>query len=144
LERYRDTVTPRKRGANRELYKLKVLLRHRMARLSLDRVTAAELAAYRDHRLAIVKPDTVRREMAILHHCLRLASEEWDVPMSSNPLGRIRLPPPGRSRDRRVDAGELDRLVRACVSNRTKWLPTLISLAIETAMKRRIVSNGVG
>jgi integrase len=107
-----------------------------MARLSLDRITAAELAAYRDQRLEIVKPDTVRREMAILHHCLRLAGEEWDVPVLSNLLGRVRLPPPGQSRDRRVDAGELDRLVRACVSNRTKWLPTVISLAIETAMRR--------
>jgi hypothetical protein len=52
LERYRDTVTPRKRGANRELYKIRVLLRHPMAQSSLDRLTAADMAAYRDERLA--------------------------------------------------------------------------------------------
>jgi integrase len=136
LERYRDTVTPRKRGANRELYKLRVLLRHPIAQMSLDRITVAELAAYRDRRLALVKPDTVRREMAILHHCLRLAGEEWDVPVLSNLAGRIRLPPPGLSRDRRAGVEELERLIRACATNRTTWLPIVISLAIETGMRR--------
>ena len=136
LERYRDTVTPRKRGANRELYKLRVLLRHPMVDLSLDRLTAAEMAAYRDQRLTIVKADTVRREMAILHHCLKLAAEEWGIPMQSNPVDQIKLPPPGCSRDRRASAGELERLIRACAGNRTTWLPTVISLAVETGMRR--------
>src|SRR5262245_7576064 len=44
--------------------------------------------------------------------------------------------PPGLSRDRRVGAEELDRLIRACASNRTTWLPTVISLAVETGMRR--------
>jgi integrase len=134
LERYRDT--PRKRGANRELYKLRVLLRHPMAQLSLDRITAADMAAYRDRRLASVKADTVRREIAILHHCLMLANEEWGIPMQSNPVARIKLPPPGQSRERRASIGELERLMPACTSNRSTWLPTVIRLAVETGMRR--------
>jgi integrase len=136
LERYRDTVTPRKRGANRELYKLRVLLRHPMAQLSLDRLNASEIAAYRDERLAVVKADTVRREMAILHHCLKLAGEEWNITIHPNPVGQIKLPPAGQFRERRATAEELQRLLDACARVRSTWLPTLIRLAIETGMRR--------
>src|SRR5262245_37786936 len=110
LERYRDTVTVRKRGADRELFKLRVLLAAPIARLSLDRLTAAEIAAYRDQRLGVVKADTVRRELAIVHHCLRLAAEEWSIKMPSNPAGQIKMPAPGRARERRATPAELERL----------------------------------
>src|SRR5258708_13243181 len=38
LERYADTVVPRKRGVNRELYMLRLILRHPISRLSLPRL----------------------------------------------------------------------------------------------------------
>jgi integrase len=136
LERYRQTVTPCKRGANREQYKLRVLLRHPIAQLSLDRLTANEIASFRDGRLAVVKADTVRRELAILHHCLRLACDEWGIPMHSDPIAQIRLPSPGWPRDRRVSTEELQRLLGACGNGRSKWLRTIVRLAIETGMRR--------
>ena len=74
--------------------------------------------------------------MAILHHCLKLAGEEWDVPIHPNPLGQIKLPPAGQSRERRASPEELRRLLDACASGRSTWLPTLIRLAIETGMRR--------
>ena len=136
LERYRETVTPSKRGANREQYKLRVLLRHPISQLSLDRLTANQIAAYRDHRLKMVKADTVRRELAILQHCLKLAREEWTIAMPSNPVSQIKLPPPGHPRDRRPTMDEVDRLLGACATSRCSWLRTAISLAIETGMRR--------
>ena len=44
LERYATTIVPRKRSADRERYMLRVILRHPMARLSLHRLTPAEVA----------------------------------------------------------------------------------------------------
>lgn len=129
-------MTPCKRGANREQYKLRVLLRHPIAQLSLDRLTANEIASFRDGRLAVVKADTVRRELAILHHCLRLACDEWGIPMHSDSIAQIKLPSPGWPRDRRVSTEELQRLLGACGNGRSKWLPTIIRLAIETGMRR--------
>jgi hypothetical protein len=61
LERYGNEVVPRKRGSDREVYMLRVILRHAITRLSLHRLTAADIAKYRDHRLLVVKADTVRR-----------------------------------------------------------------------------------
>ena len=87
LERYRDTVTPRKRGAPQERYKLRVLLAHPISQLSLERLTATEIAAYRDQRLSVVSGGTVRRELAVLQHCLEVARNEW---------GCLRCKPNGR------------------------------------------------
>jgi integrase len=113
-----------------------VLLRHPIAQLSLGTLTATHIAAYRDQRLTTVKADTVRRELAILHHCLSLAGKEWGVPLPSNPVGQIRLPSPGRPRERRASQGELERLLSACTSGRSIWLQMVIRLAVETGMRR--------
>src|SRR5262245_18551609 len=77
LERYAATIVPRKRSADRERYMLRVILRHPLARLSLDQLAPAEVAKYRDDRLALVTGDTVRRELAIVRHCLEVARNEW-------------------------------------------------------------------
>src|SRR5262249_11272987 len=85
--------------------------------------------------LGVVKADTVRRELAIVHHCLRLAVEEWGITMPSNPADQIKLPPPGRARERRTTQAELEKLL-ACTVGRAAWLRAMIILAIETGMRR--------
>lgn len=88
-------ATPRlshfeKRGAGRERYKLRVVLGHPIGDLSLDRLTAAEIARYRDDQIAVVKGDTVRRELAIVQHCLELARKEWGIALLQNPTRFVR------------------------------------------------------
>lgn len=73
LKRYEATVSAQKRGAGREAFKIGVLLRSPMANLPLSKVTSAMIAAYRDQRLNVVKAGTVRRELALLRHCLEIA-----------------------------------------------------------------------
>src|SRR5258708_7165278 len=136
LERYRDTVTPLKRGADQERYKLRVLLADPMADLSLDRLKAGEIAKYRDDRLVVVKGDTVRRELALVRHCLELARREWGIPVVVNPVRQIKLPPVGLSRERRATVEELSKLAAACGHTRTPWVRTMIQMAIETGMRR--------
>ena len=62
LRRYEAEVVPRKRSADCEVYMLRIILRHPIAQVSLKLLTATEIARYRDHRLALVKGGTVRRE----------------------------------------------------------------------------------
>lgn len=64
LKRYASTIVPRKRSADREFYMLRVVLRHPMARLSLHRLTPAEVARYRDDRLTVVSGDPPSRRIA--------------------------------------------------------------------------------
>ena len=136
LERYAATIVPRKRSADRERYMLRVVLRHPMARLSLHRLTPAEVARYRDDRLVAVSGDTVRRELAIVRHCLEVARSEWGFVMSVNPVRQVKLPRPSNPRERRATATELELLLSACEATSSRWLPALIQLAVETGMRR--------
>src|SRR5947199_6502341 len=51
LARYRDEITPTKRGALQERYRIGQLLAHRIAGLPLEELTPATIANYRDERL---------------------------------------------------------------------------------------------
>ena len=136
LERYGAAVVPRKRAADRELYMLRIILRHPIARLSLHRLTPTEVAKYRDDRLAAVSGDTVRRELAIVRHCLEVARNEWGFALSSNPVHQVKLPLASNPRERRATADELERLLAACEATSRRWLQAIIQLAVETGMRR--------
>jgi hypothetical protein len=99
LRRYEAEVVPRKRSADREVYMLRVILRHPVARVSLNLLTSTEIAKYRDHRLSLVKGDTVRRELAIVRHCIEVARNEWGFVLSSNPVQQVKMPRAGNPRE---------------------------------------------
>jgi integrase len=136
LRRYEAEVVPRKRSADREVYMLRVILRHPVARLSLHLLTTTEIAKYRDHRLALVKSDTVRRELAIVRHCIEVARKEWGFVLPLNPVQQVKIPRAGNPRERRAYPGELEKLLTACEGSRSRWLPAVIQLAVETGMRR--------
>ena len=136
LIRYRDEITPSKRGADVERYRVARLLEHKLAMLTLDRLTPGQIAAYRDERLAQVGPQTVRHELNLIRHVLNIARREWDIPLTVNPVAEIKLPSPQKSRDRRLIPGELEGLLSAWRGMRTAWLIPLVMLAIETGMRR--------
>jgi integrase len=125
-----------KRGAPQEHYKIRVILNHPIADLSLDRLSPAEIAKYRDGRLRDVAGDTVRRELALVQHCLELARREWGLGLLLNPVRQIKMPTVGRARERRATADELTQLLAGCAGNRCYWLPAMIRLAVETGMRR--------
>jgi integrase len=136
LERYASSVVPRKRGGDRELYMLRVVLRHPLSRLSLHRLTPAEIAKYRDDRLAVVTGATVRRELAIVRHCLQVARNEWGFVLPLNPVDQVKLPAPNNPRERRATTGELERLLEDCAARGHQRLSAVIQLAVETGMRR--------
>jgi integrase len=136
LRRYETEIVPRKRSADREVYLLRVILRHPIARVSLHLLTTTEIAKYRDDRLALVKGDTVRRELAIVGHCIEVARNEWGLALPSNPVQQVKMPRAGTPRQRRAHPGELEKLLKACEGSRCHWLPAVIPLAVETGMRR--------
>jgi integrase len=136
LRRYEAEVVPRKRSADREVYMLRVVFRHPIAQVSLQLLTTTEIAKYRDHRLALVKGDTVRRELAIVRHCIEVARNEWGFVLPSNPVQQVKMPRAGNPRERRAHPGELEKLLKACKASSCRWLPAVIELAVETGMRR--------
>lgn len=136
LLRYSQEVTPTKRSAQSELWRIQSIRRRQICFRVLSNLTNVDVAAYRDERLREVAPDTVRRELNTISHALEIARREWGIWLPSNPVQMIRRPRPPRGRTRRVSKEEEQQLLAACDRGRTPWLRPLIILAIETAMRR--------
>jgi integrase len=136
IRRYLDEVVPRKRSAKNEAAVLRAFLRHPVTQVALSKLTSAQLAAYRDERLTVVKGATVRREFVILRHCFETAKGEWSIPLRINPLKAVRLPSDSKARDRRLQQNDGEELMKAMTTPSAWYLRPLITLAIETGMRR--------
>lgn len=137
LRRYRESVTPMKRGAFDETIRLQALERRKMSRLSVANVTPEVVAAFRDERLRECSASTVIRDLAVLSSIFNHARREWRFGIE-NPVGLVRRPsaPPGR--DRVLTLEEEARLLHHALpcGRRNPLLHPLIVLALETAMRR--------
>jgi hypothetical protein len=121
VERYRDTVSVRKRGHSVERIVLNAFLRHPICSKRLSELRSKDFASYRDDRLHKVRTSTLRREFSSLHHLFEVARDEWGLPLQ-NPLDRVRLGTAANGRERRLKWGELDRLLHAGRYCRNKWM----------------------
>jgi integrase len=136
VSRYRDEVVPRKRGADRETLVINAFLRHPLACVALADVTTGMASAYCAERLRRVKPGTINRELDILRHAFAVARRNWDVPLAHNAFAEVTRPKGGAPRERRLHAGEQERLQAACDQCRNPFVRFLVQLALETAMRR--------
>ena len=132
LIRYRDQITPRKRSAENETYRINKLLRHPIAAKSLTNLNSGLFSAYRDERLSEVGPQAVRHYLNLLGHVLKIARNDWDIPLDSNPVDRVKKPDLPQSRRRRITPNELARLEEASSRGKNDYMLPLIRLAIET------------
>ncbi len=136
LRRYRAEITARKRGAKQEAYLIQSLERSSLGSLTLPRLTASAVAVYRDQRLNQVSTSTVRRELAVLRHCLEVARREWGIPLSRNPVAAVGMPKPSAPRERRLSQDEMQRFLSGLLAAKAWYLRPIIELAVETGMRR--------
>lgn len=137
LERYRDEVTPKKRGHLVERHRINAFLTAPLARLRLCDATPAVFAAYRDVRATEVAPETIRKELQLLSHMFTVAAREWGCTLPGNPIAQIRRPPPSSPRTRRLSGAEYLSLEIATGHPRVaNYIWPLANFAIETAMRR--------
>jgi len=141
LTRYRDEVTPHKRGAASETKRIEVFLREKWANLTLARIAPFAFTQHRDKRLREVKPGTVIRELGLLHAVFEVARREWDVPLTENPIANVRKPRAAIGRQRRLQPKELQALLSASELGRSDWLTVGIQFAVETGMRRGEILN---
>lgn len=140
-ERYISEVLPSKKSA----IKMESMIRGMCSYLgqySAIRLKPDVLADYRDTRLKTVKPQTVRKDLLCIKRMLDIASKEWGIYLPhGNPVDMITVPPqPKRGRERRLEPGELGRLLNAAKEYGGEMF-TIISFAIETAMRRGEIVN---
>ncbi|OEJ65644.1 tyrosine-type recombinase/integrase [Magnetovibrio blakemorei] len=141
IQRYRDTITVHKRGRQTEETRIRCVLRQKIAKTQLANLSPALFCTYRDQRLRYASPDTVRRELSTLQHVLKIARQEWGIPLPSNPVQDVRKPPAGRPRERRLEPGEFDALIKACKICRNPLIEPIVRIATETGMRRSEILN---
>jgi hypothetical protein len=112
--RYRDEVIPNKRGQRNGTLTINAFLRHALAQVRISDLTVAQVASYRDERLRAVKATTLNRQLDVFRHVLKVARNDWGLPLLENPFAQVTRPRMDSSRSRRIQSGEWDRLETAC------------------------------
>lgn len=146
LDRYEVEIVPALKGAVREKSVLHLWRQTPLAARTVATIRSADIAQQRDSWLADgLAPATVLRRLARLSHMFNVARKEWHMESLSNPVDLVRKPSVANARTRRVSvpasigrrddrtANELERIIAASES---RQLPTIIALAVETAMRR--------
>lgn len=155
LEMYAEQVTSKKRSSDSELSRIQALQRHPLALRSLASIRGADMASYRDQRLAEgLAAATVRRELALISHVFTIARKEWRMESLSNPVELIRQPSVDDARDRRILSADvwtlqdgklicehLDELEMICRYARSTELPLIARFAVETGMRRSEIAS---
>lgn len=136
LKRYAVEITAKKKSPRPEQLKIAKLREHDLAARFLATLRAHDFAALRDElEERDLAPSTVRLYLAPLSNLYTVARTRWGYEGLPNPLRDVAKPSAlAGARDRRLRDGELDRLLLA--EGAPPWLPAVITLAIETAMRR--------
>lgn len=135
LERYLREVTPLKRGAASEVYRIKALQRSWLGERTLGSLTSGDLLRYRQERLAVLTSGSLRRELVILRHCLTRAHQDWGLHVSDAVL-KMELPKDSSRRERRVNPSEAEQLVLSAREGRNPLVLPMVRLALQTGLRR--------
>ena len=135
LSRYRERVTAHKKGCLVEGYRVRALERSWFGKIQLKDLSSLHVANYRDERLSQVSSGTVLKELGLLSAAINKARTEWGLRslMGGNPVSEVNKPKPPKPRNRRLEEGELERLLATYPD---PWFRPLVLFAIETGMRR--------
>lgn len=136
VERYRTTVSIKKRSYDKERYFLKVFGDHPICRKFISEITTADFAAYRDERICEIKPLSLKRELAPIQNLFEVARTEWGLPLRDNPLDKFKVLAPDNRRERRLRLGELDKLIEVARNRRNPLIGYIVQFAVETGARR--------
>lgn len=114
MERYRDEVSPTKRGARNEHLRIEAMLRMDTLPLGLPlaRLTTADFLAWRTARMRSIRPGSFLREVGILTAVFSHARRGWGW-MGENPLRDLPKPAVPDHRERVITRAEIRAMLRA-------------------------------
>lgn len=114
LDDYELKVSSQKRSGHFEELRFKALKRDfpDLVGKVMHKITTADLAAWRDARLAKVSGSTVVREAHVLRHVWTVAADEWKWCEQPGPWRGLRMPRENKPRTRRVPWAEVKKICR--------------------------------
>lgn len=113
LRRYAREVSPTKRGESKEIIRLAAFERQALPLdKKLGQITTADLALWRDSRLAVNARGSVLRDMTLLGSVLEVARREWQW-IGSNPMRDVKRPANPDHREVVIHGWQVRRMLRA-------------------------------
>jgi len=112
IKKYRDTVTPTKKGAKQETLRLNNLLSDPIAYIAIDELRPEHFENWRDRRLEDVSAGSVLREWNIVSNICQYCVRVWGVLLTS-PISNAKRPQQPKPRDRLPTEAELQSIYEA-------------------------------
>ena len=138
LDRYKIEVTPLKRSAAIERFRLERWHRHPLSIRSLAAIRGKDVADYvRQRKAEGAAAATIHKEINLLSHLFNVARTAWGMESLSNPVDFVKgqRPKLPGGRTRRLIDDEQIRLLTAAQAYGGE-IGAIITWAIETAMRR--------
>lgn len=141
LKRYLLEVTPRKKGAQTERYRIEAMMREPFSQKTLATFKSNDAAKIRDDGLkAGFAASTVIKRLSIISHLFETAQKDWGV-NCHNPVKKINKPKVDNARERRLSDIELKYLIPALANTgagerANEVVHDVVLFAIETAMRQ--------
>ncbi|WP_429949540.1 tyrosine-type recombinase/integrase [Comamonas sediminis] len=112
--RYRDEVSPTKRGGDKEVIRINAILQHEAFpwNVKMSDLTPDHLTAWRDARLKIRARGSVLRDMNLLSSIMTTARREWRW-ISANPMSDVRRPAEPDHREVVISRVQIVKMLRA-------------------------------
>lgn len=130
---YSDNVVPTLKGWYSDQCRGEILVKQIGKNTVLSRINTALVASLRDKLSRDRAAGTVIKFLGLLNRIMKYAQIDLGIHLPHGlPVEQIRKPKPGKARDRRLEAGELDRLMPHLPA---QMLP-VVKFAIATAMRR--------
>jgi len=134
LTRYLNEITPKKKGAPSERYRINKWLKTDLAKRYISTLKTSDFAEWRDTRIKEkAASNTIRLELAVISNLFNVAKSEWGFESLSNPTQCIRTPKLPSGRTRRVSDQEIKMLIK---NTESYELPFIIKIALESGMRR--------
>ncbi len=136
-KRYELEILPSKKGKKQDGYLLNTMVEV-FGNHSLSSITPVLLSEYRDSRLKVVAPQTVKHELGMVSRLYQAALLDWKIELpKGNPVSLIRKPSINNDRDRRLEGDEEELLLNSLLTGcKSIWPHAITILAIETAARR--------
>jgi integrase len=114
LEKYRDEVSPGKRGSRWEEIRINAMLRMPSMPIALPigEVGTPQMAVWRDERLESVSSSTVLRELALLSAMFEAARREWKW-IAINPINDLGKPEKPDHREVVISRAQIRQMLEA-------------------------------
>jgi len=138
LDRYIEEYIPRLKHGKREADRARALQRRPIAHRIMATIRAKDIADFRREREAEnVSGNTIRLDFALLSKLFNYARSDWGMESLQNPVELAAKPKPSRGRDRRLEKGEEEKLLKAA----SPIFQVVILFALATAMRREEIAS---